>query len=193
MGTEQSKIQPEILDDLHRNTQYSEEEIQSRYKEFLADYPSGYLRMEEFKKAYSDSVGHGDASKFAEYVFHSFDTNGDGVLDFREYLIGLHITSRGTIEQKIRLAFKMYDLDGNGYITCDEMLKVTKSLHKITSIVNLPHNISGARRRSAALFRKLDINSDGKIRYNEFQEVIRSDPCILALLNYYNPSLNTTV
>ena len=48
----------------------------------------------------------GNPEVFCEHIFRTFDTDGNGYLDFKEFLINLYTTTAGTAEQKLEWAFK---------------------------------------------------------------------------------------
>lgn len=58
-----------------------------------------------------------------------FDEDGGGDVDFQEFVSGLSaFSSKGNKEQKLRFAFKVYDIDRDGFISNGELFIVLKMM-----------------------------------------------------------------
>ena len=58
-----------------------------------------------------------------------FDEDGGGTVDFQEFVSGLSaFSSKGNKEEKLKFAFKVYDIDRDGYISNGELFIVLKMM-----------------------------------------------------------------
>lgn len=123
-NTTSSALSKEILDDLKLSTKFTESEICQWYENFQKQCPTGRITPEEFEQIYTRFFPDSDAKSYARHVFRSFDTNDDGTLDFKEYIIALHMTSTGKTTRKLEWAFSLFDVDKNGYINKTEVTEI---------------------------------------------------------------------
>ncbi|OXB76114.1 UNVERIFIED_CONTAM: hypothetical protein H355_000213 [Colinus virginianus] len=100
--------------------------------------------------------------------------NGDGTIDFREYVIGLSILCNpANTEETIHMAFKLFDQDDDGTITENEFARI------IQSALGLPDlDVSN-------LFKEIDADETGKLSYDEFKNFALEHPEYAKLFTTY--------
>ncbi|UZP45816.1 hypothetical protein NXS19_013628 [Fusarium pseudograminearum] len=168
MGKSQSKLSQDQLVELQKSTHFDKKELQQWYKGFLKDCPS-------------------DPSSFADYVFNVFDSDKSGTIDFKEFICALSVTSRGKMEDKLDWAFQLYDIDGDGKISYDEMLKIVEAIYKMVgSMVKLPEDEDTPEKRVRKIFRMMDKDENGSLDMEEFKEGSKRDETIVSALSLYD-------
>ncbi len=52
-----------------------------------------------------------------------YDSNGDGHIDFREFMFVLYIMSNGSPEENLKQIFRIFDINGDGAISKKELIR----------------------------------------------------------------------
>ncbi|KAL8174735.1 UNVERIFIED_CONTAM: Neuronal calcium sensor 1 [Gekko kuhli] len=87
----------------------------------------------------------------------------------------------------VKRAFKLYDLDNDGYITRNEMLDIVDAIYQMVgNTVELPEEENTPEKRVDRIFAMMDKNADGKLTLQEFQEGSKADPSIVQALSLYD-------
>lgn len=64
-------------------------------------------------------------------MFKAFDVNCNGAISFRDLLVTLSTLLRGSVYERLRWTFKLYDLNGDGCISRSELAEVISAVHEL--------------------------------------------------------------
>ncbi|CAA7409087.1 unnamed protein product [Spirodela intermedia] len=141
----------------------SEEDIQGLKQMFagMDTDRSGTITHEELKMGLI-RLGSKLPDSEVKRLLHAADLDGDGAIDYREFVASTMHRHRLEREEHLHEAFRHFDKDNSGFITREELesalredgMGVTESIDEIMS--------------------EVDINNDGKINYEEFCAMMRS-------------------
>ena len=123
---------------------------------------SGTLEKEEFL-----ALPQISSNPLAHRLLAVFDNDGSGDVDFKEFITGLSVFSaKGKKEEKLRFAFKVYDIDRDGYISSGELFLVLKMM--------VGNNLKDLQLQQIVdkTIMEADSDSDGKISFEEFLAMI---------------------
>ncbi|XP_025906559.1 Kv channel-interacting protein 2 isoform X3 [Nothoprocta perdicaria] len=156
---------PEGLEQLQEQTKFTRKELQVLYRGFK----------------------NGDSSTYATFLFNAFDTDHDGSVSFEDFVSGLSIILRGTIDDRLNWAFNLYDLNKDGCITKEEMLDIMKSIYDMMGKYTYPAMREEAPREHVEnFFQKMDRNKDGVVTIEEFLESCQKDENIMRSMQLFD-------
>ncbi|CAD6245384.1 GSCOCG00013676001-RA-CDS [Cotesia congregata] len=74
----------------------------------------------------------------------------------QDFVTGLSILSRGSIDEKLRWTFSLYDINGDGCITRDEMTDIVTAVYELMGKFSDPNmDTDGVRERVDRIFQVL--------------------------------------
>ena len=120
-----SRYKPNDLDQMSLETKFSKAEVKFLYRAFKTECPNGIIDEETFKDVYEKIFPMGDASKYAQIVFRAIDRDRTGGITFGDFMDFLSVISKGSDQEKILWSFQFFDVNQDGKITREEMIKVT--------------------------------------------------------------------
>ncbi|XP_067909494.1 A-type potassium channel modulatory protein KCNIP2 isoform X1 [Heterodontus francisci] len=177
---------PEGLEQLQGQTKFSKKELQVLYRGFKTECPSGVVNEETFKQIYSQFFPQGDSSMYAHFLFNAFDTDHNGSVSFENFVTGLSVILRGTIDDKLSWAFNLYDLNKDGCITREEMLDIMKSIYDMMGKYTYPTvREESPQEHVETFFQKMDKNRDGVVTIEEFIETCQKDENIMKSMQLF--------
>ncbi|NXE87380.1 EFCB1 protein, partial [Menura novaehollandiae] len=110
-------------------------------------------------------------------VFSTFDRDNNGCITVAEWVEGLEVLLRGTLEEKMKYCFKVYDLNGDGYISREEMFQMLKNSLLIQPADEEPDE--GIKDLVEIALKKMDYDNDGKLSFTDFEKAVRDENLLL--------------
>ncbi|XP_045696878.1 calcineurin subunit B type 2 [Phyllostomus hastatus] len=145
-------------------SQFNRDEIKrlgKRFKKLDLD-SSGALSVDEFM-----SVPELQKNPLVQRVIEVFDTDGNGEVNFEEFIMGTsQFSVKGDEEKKLRFAFSIYDMDKDGYISNGELFQVLQMM--------VGDNLKDWKLQQLVdkTIITLDRDGDGKISFEEFRAAV---------------------
>ncbi|KAF3702083.1 Calsenilin A-type potassium channel modulatory protein 3 Kv channel-interacting protein 3 [Channa argus] len=127
-----------------------------------------------------------DATTYAHFLFNAFDMDRNGSIRFEDFVLGLSVLLRGSVTEKLRWAFNLYDINKDGYITKEEMLAIMTSIYDMMGRYTLPSvRDDSPFEHVEKFFQKMDRDRDGVVTIDEFIETCQKDENIMASMQLF--------
>uniref|UniRef100_A0A8C9NSY0 EF-hand calcium binding domain 1 n=1 Tax=Spermophilus dauricus TaxID=99837 RepID=A0A8C9NSY0_SPEDA len=114
-------------------------------------------------------------------VFRTFDKDNDGCINVSEWVNGLTVFLRGSLDEKMKYCFEVFDLNGDGFISKEEMFHMLKN-----SLLKQPSEEDpdeGIKDLVEITLKKMVIililNDDGKISFADYEKAVREETLLL--------------
>lgn len=144
------------------NQLISKEDRAELLKQFLAwdKNRDGVLSKDEIFDSYCNVYGSIDKD-IVENMIKSVDSDGNGVIDYNEFLNCTMNRDKIISDKNLQYAFNVFDRDGNGSISIEEIMSIFK---KTSNTVD--------KKIFEKMMKDVDGNGDGKIEFNEFKSIM---------------------
>lgn len=116
----------------------------------------GRLSKEEIQNGYEEHFGKLLNEDELDQIFTEIDTDGNGFIDYSEFIVATMSSKKNLSEEKLMAAFKLFDVDSSGTISPTELKNVLGSSGKISDDV------------IEEILKQADENNDGEIEFKEF-------------------------
>jgi len=133
--------------------------------------------------AFCEAMHFADLPAFAnEHVFHIFDHDRNGRIDFKEFMTTLSIChgERPVGHDLYRFYFDVYDVDSSGSISLSELEMLLGAI--LFSAAEAGAHARDVHEKASELFTKIDTDGDGTISYEEFVRWLESDKTLVESL-----------
>lgn len=168
------------LDKVVDETHFSKNEIRSIYRAFKETSPNAVINKSILREKFAELFPHGDIEHYSDLLFDTFDNDGNGTINFQEFVKALSVLCRGTLDEKLDWLYKLYDPKDKGEITWHRLFYMITSMDDLMGRRARPTLTREQRAQHAHnVFQKFDIGKRGRISKEDFFTVCKTDRQII--------------
>jgi calcium-dependent protein kinase len=123
---------------------------------------NGKITKDELMEEYMKVMNFQQASQIVDRIIAQLDQDEDGNIDYTEFLVSCGKNLQKISQDNLTIAFNLFDLDGNGVITSEELRQVLEDGQITDSVV------------WEELLKEADTNGDGFVDLKEFKKFMKS-------------------
>ena len=174
----QSKMS-HLVTKLSDETRFTEDEIWKLHIPFYKRCPKGKANLRQFQMFYKEYFPNEAAETFAANVFRTIDKRNNNYVEFAEFVKAAEVILKGSVEEKQRWVYAMYDVDNTDAVTRYDMYVIHSAAFKMLCGST---NVDLSTRRIDFLFNKIDKNMNGSVTFEEFKEKSKRIPALSKFL-----------
>jgi len=178
------KLTTDEIDELMNCSHFDKNELNDLFQEMLKKYPNGQMSQAQFID-FLNRLGMKN-SNIINILFKVFDLNKDSTVDFKEVVCGLSVLVRGNTQEKISFAFQIYDYNGDGRLSKEEVFSIIMSVYNFVGKMNRGDPTVAALDIVDQLFSDVDVNNDGFLSLAEFEQGCMKNPILIHGLSIWN-------
>lgn len=140
----------------------NKEETENLEKIFKAidENGDGKLSKQEILDGWEKHLGTPINEEEVDKMFAQIDTDGNGTIDYTEFVVATMNEKQLLSEDKLQAAFKMFDKDGSGAISADEIKTALGFSQDQNNLIE-------------SIVKEVDEDGNGEISFEEFVTMMR--------------------
>jgi len=175
------RVKKRQISDLQGVTQFTEQELDELETTFSTVATNGSVNKNEFSKLFDRKYTRFvDDPLIKDQVFAVFDQNGDGTLDFRDYITSLSTLTRGTPKEKIKLLLHIFDSNKDGLIDREDLTMLLNWQFRAMAFKEVETMIKTSVEMA---FSEFDLDQDGQLNLDEFILVCCKQPVVVQMFD----------